>query len=503
MKTTEKEMDMLNGGIAGKLILFSLPLAFSSILQQLFNSADVAVVGRFAGDQALAAVGSCVALVGIFVNLIVGLSVGPNAVLASLIGQKKRERIPGMLHTVLTFGAALGVFLMLLGMLTARLVLEASGTPESVMAEALLYIRIYFLSIPFMLIYNFGSATLRSFGDTRRPMYYLLASGIVNVILNLVLVISFRLGVSGVAIATVISNILSASLVIHCLHHRRDEFQFRFHDMRIKWTDLKKILIIGIPAGIQGAIFSISNVFIQSGINSFGEDAIAGSSLALNFEYFTYDIANAFAQAAVTFTTGFALSRYSFKGRNFWYIMLILAFILPIPLLTIPRIMVFTEIESIVGFKVIGTIIPQFLMSLLGQGTYSTMLILIAFNFFNMIPKSLDEAAMIDGAGSFRVFYHIAVRLSISTILVVFLFSFVFNWNETYTTNTMLGDALTLVTAKLALFDNGSTGATGNVVNEANRMAATLISIAPLLALYMGVQKQFIQGIENTGITGE
>ena len=180
-----------------------------------------------------------------------------------------------------------------------------------------------------------------------------------------------------------------------------------------------------------------------------------------------------------------------------WYIMLILAFILPIPLLTIPRIMVFTEIESIVGFKVIGTIIPQFLMSLLGQGTYSTMLILIAFNFFNMIPKSLDEAAMIDGAGSFRVFYHIAVRLSISTILVVFLFSFVFNWNETYTTNTMLGDALTLVPAKLALFD------TGNVVNEANRMAATLISIVPLLALYMVVQKQFIQGIENTGITGE
>lgn len=325
MKTAakEKEMDMLNGGIAGKLILFSLPLAFSSILQQLFNSADVAVVGRFAGDQALAAVGSCVALVGIFVNLIVGLSVGPNAVLASLIGQKKRERIPGMLHTVLTFGAALGVFLMLLGMLTARLVLEASGTPESVMAEALLYIRIYFLSIPFMLIYNFGSAVLRSFGDTRRPMYYLLASGIVNVILNLVLVICFRLGVSGVAIATVISNILSASLVIHCLHRRRDEFQFRFHHMRIKWADLKKVLIIGIPAGIQGAIFSISNVFIQSGINSFGEDAIAGSSSALNFEYFTYDIANAFAQAAVTFTSqNYGAGNFKRCRRIFWLCML-------------------------------------------------------------------------------------------------------------------------------------------------------------------------------------
>lgn len=246
-----KEMDMLNGGIAGKLILFAIPLAFSSILQQLFNSADVAVVGRFAGDTALAAVGSCVALVGIFVNLIVGLSVGPNAALATLIGQKKREQINDMLHTILTFGAVLGLLLMCLGMLSARVILELSGTPESVMSQALLYIKIYFLSIPFMVIYNFGSAILRSFGDSRRP----------------------------------------------------DEFQFRFRDMKIEKNALKKVLAIGIPAGIQGAIFSVSNVFIQSGINSFGENAIAGSSLALNFEYFTYDIASAFAQTAVTFTS--------------------------------------------------------------------------------------------------------------------------------------------------------------------------------------------------------
>lgn len=246
-----KEMDMLNGGIAGKLILFAIPLAFSSILQQLFNSADVAVVGRFTGDTALAAVGSCVALVGIFVNLIVGLSVGPNATLATLIGQKKREQINDMLHTILTFGAVLGLLLMCLGMLSARIILELSGTPESVMSQALLYIRIYFLSIPFMVIYNFGSASLRSFGDSRRP----------------------------------------------------DEFQFRFRDIKIEKNALKKVLAIGIPAGIQGAIFSVSNVFIQSGINSFGENAIAGSSLALNFEYFTYDIASAFAQTAVTFTS--------------------------------------------------------------------------------------------------------------------------------------------------------------------------------------------------------
>ena len=228
-----KEMDMLNGGLAGKLIIFAIPLAFSSILQQLFNSADVAVVGRFAGDRALAAVGSCVALVGIFVNLLVGMSVGPNAALANLIGQKKRERISGMLHTILTFGAILGFLLMIIGMFSARTVLEASGTPKSVMKEALLYIRIYFISLPFMTIYNFGSAVLRSYGDSRRPMYYLLTSGIVNVILNLFLVICFHLGVSGVAIATVISNMLSALLVIHHLRKRDDEFQFFFSKMHM------------------------------------------------------------------------------------------------------------------------------------------------------------------------------------------------------------------------------------------------------------------------------
>lgn len=314
---------MLHGGLAGKLILFAIPLAFSSILQQLFNSADVAVVGRFAGSAALAAVGSCVALVGIFVNLIVGLAVGPNAALANLIGQGQRNRISGMVHTILTFGMILGVVLMGLGFLTARTVLEASGTPESVINEALLYIRIYFIGIPFMTIYNFGAAILRSYGDTKRPMYYLVLSGTVNVILNLVFVICFGLGVEGVAISTTISNMLSTALVLVHLHGKEDEFQFRFHKMHIEWKDLKRVLMIGIPAGIQGAIFSVSNVFIQSGINSFGEDAIAGSSLALNFEYFTYDIANAFAQAAVTFTSqNFGAGNLKRCRKTFWLCLL-------------------------------------------------------------------------------------------------------------------------------------------------------------------------------------
>ena len=216
-----------------------------------------------------------------------------------------------------------------------------------------------------------------------------------------------------------------------------------------------------------------------------------------------YSALLAIAQTFVSATTGFALSRYTFRGRNFWFVMLIMAFILPVPLLTVPRIMMFSTVESILGFKLINTVVPQFLLALLGQGTYSTMLVLIFYNFVNMIPKSLDEAAMIDGAGSLKVFYHVAIRLSISTILVVFLFSFVFNWNETYTTNILTGDALELLPGRLSLFDNGSTSNAVSELNEAIKMAATLIAIAPLLVLYACVQRQFIEGIENTGITGE
>ena len=216
-----------------------------------------------------------------------------------------------------------------------------------------------------------------------------------------------------------------------------------------------------------------------------------------------YSALLAIAQTFVSATTGFALSRYTFRGRNFWFVMLIIAFILPVPLLTVPRIMMFSTAESILGFKLINTVVPQFLLALLGQGTYSTMLVLIFYNFFNMIPKSLDEAAMIDGAGSLKVFYHVAIRLSISTILVVFLFSFVFNWNETYTTNILTGDALELLPGRLSLFDNGSTSNAVSELNEAIKMAATLIAIAPLLVLYACVQRQFIEGIENSGITGE
>ena len=294
---------MLNGGLAGKLILFSIPLAFSSILQQLFNSADVAVVGRFAGEQALAAVGSCVALVGIFVNLIVGLSVGPNAALANLIGQKNRGKINSMVHTILTFGAVLGIALLVIGMLVARMVLVASGTPETVLDQALLYIRIYFVGIPFMVAYNFGAAIVRSYGDTRRPMCYLIVSGVLNVILNLLLVIGFHLGVAGVAIATVISQCISASLVLRCMVKDTGPLHLDLRKMRLHPNTMGQILRIGLPAGFQGILFSLSNVVIQSSVNTFGEIVMAGNSAAANIEQFVYVSMNAMYQATISFVS--------------------------------------------------------------------------------------------------------------------------------------------------------------------------------------------------------
>ncbi len=216
----------------------------------------------------------------------------------------------------------------------------------------------------------------------------------------------------------------------------------------------------------------------------------------------------AISQTIVSALTGYALSRFEFKYKRFWFMMILLAFILPLPVLMVPRLMMFTAVQEAFKIKLIGTPIPQLVMALLGQGTYSTVLILIFMNFFNMIPRVLDEAAMIDGAGPMQVFYYVAVRLSLATLLVVFLFSFVWNWNETYVTGTLVRSSIELMPGKLDLFDsqfNSVVSALGGGfrINEAYKMAATLISILPLILLYVFVQKRFIAGIENTGITGE
>lgn len=294
---------MLHGSLADKMLLLALPLALSSILQQLFNSADVAVVGRFAGSQALAAVGANVANVAVFVNLLVGMSVGPNVVVARLIGQRKEREAAKAVRTILTMALLLGMGLLVLGWSIANPLLEAIHTPAEVLADAKLYFRIYMAGIPCITLFNFGSAILRSVGDTKRPMYIMVVSGIVNVLLNLFFVIVCRMGVSGVALATLASNILSAGLLLYLLTKEKSCICWKPGKWELDQGCVKKVLQVGIPSGFQGLIFSLSNILIQSGINGFGAATVAASSVALNFEYFAYGVSSAFAQCAVTFTS--------------------------------------------------------------------------------------------------------------------------------------------------------------------------------------------------------
>lgn len=296
-------MDMIHGSLWNKILLFALPLAASSILQQLFNSVDTAVVGRFASSQALAAVGSNSSLISLMINLFLGVSLGSNVVIAHYIGQGSEKNINAAVHTAMLVAVLSGFFVLLLGQVIARPVLLLMGTPEDVIDLAVLYLRIYLLGMPCIMLYDFGASILRSTGDSKRPLYALIAAGIINTILNLVLVIGFGLGVSGVAIATVISNMVSSGIVLYILLHEQEPIRVELKRLSIVPKELKKILVIGIPAGLQGMMFSIANVCIQSAVNSFGSNAIAGSAAALNFEFFAYFIVNAFAQTTVTFTS--------------------------------------------------------------------------------------------------------------------------------------------------------------------------------------------------------
>lgn len=306
-----RNIDMLNGPLAGPIILFALPLALSSMLQQLFNAADTAVVGRFASSQAMAAVGSNSSVINLVVALFVGLSVGTNVVIASLIGRGRKDEIPTAVHTAVVVALISGVLLLFVGIGIARPMLTLMNTPEDVLDLAVLYLRIYFLGMPFIMLYNFGAAILRSKGDSTRPVYALICGGVLNVLLNLLLVIVFHLHVIGVASATVTSNVVSSFLVMWFLLHEEDEFRLKPKNLQIHRGYLMQMIRIGLPAGLQGVVFSLSNTVIQSGVNSFGSSASAGSAAALNFEIIAYYIVNSFNQATVTFTSqNYAAGKY-------------------------------------------------------------------------------------------------------------------------------------------------------------------------------------------------
>ncbi|MCQ2554649.1 MAG: MATE family efflux transporter [Clostridia bacterium] len=303
MKKARNEINMTEGPILGKMLAFAFPLMFSGLLQLLFNAADIVVVGKFAGDLCLAAVGSNGPLVHLIVTLFIGLSVGTNVIVAKYIGAKKYKEVEETVHTSMALALVSGVGLTILGMIVSGPLLVMMQTPEKVLPLATTYLRIYFVSMPAMMVYNFGAAILRANGDTRRPLIFLTISGIVNVVLNLYFVIVLKIDVRGVGWATAISQYVSAVLIFVSLVREKSSIRLVLKDIRICSEKAVSIIKIGVPAGIQGMMFSISNILIQSSINSFGDVAMAGNSAAGNIEGFIFTGINAFSQAGMSFTS--------------------------------------------------------------------------------------------------------------------------------------------------------------------------------------------------------
>lgn len=296
------EMDMCTGVVWKKMLVFAFPLVCSNVLQLLFNAADIVVVGRFAGDNSLAAVGSNSALIQLLINLFVGMSIGANVLAARFYGSKDEDRLSKTVHTAMLMSVLSGVLLAVVGSLSARQILVWMQAPGDVLELAALYLRIYFLGMPATMVYNFGSALLRAVGDTRRPLNYLIVAGVVNVVLNLFFVIVMHLDVAGVAIATVVSQCISAFLIVRCLMRETGGIHLDLKRLHIYKTCFFQIIQVGLPAGFQGILFSLSNVVIQSSINTFGEVVVAGNSAANNIEGFVYFSMNAFYQASISFT---------------------------------------------------------------------------------------------------------------------------------------------------------------------------------------------------------
>ena len=300
---SKNEMDMCSGSIFGKMLIFTIPLMLSSMLQLLFNAADIVVVGNFAGDNSLGAVGSTGSLVNLLTNLFIGLSVGVNVLVARYYGSGQKDNLHDTVQTSVTLSVILGIVVAIIGFIFAPIFLRWMKLEGEILRLASIYLRIYFLGMPAVMLYNFGSAILRAIGDTRRPLIFMILSGIVNVGLNLLFVIKFQMNVAGVAVATVISEAISAVLVTICLIVEDNIIHFDIHHIYIKKNILLKILRIGLPAGFQGTLFSFSNVFIQSSVNSFGDTVIMGNSSAINIEGFVYVAMNAFHQAAISFVS--------------------------------------------------------------------------------------------------------------------------------------------------------------------------------------------------------
>ena len=303
VKTAKYEIDMCNGSIMDKLISFSLPLMISSILQLMFNAVDIIVVGRYTGSQALAAVGSTTALINIFTNLFIGISLGANVLAARYFAVGQDKEMSEAVHTAITLALVSGIIMAFVGAGASRFALGLMDTPADVIDLSVIYMRIYFLGMPFFMLYNYGAAILRAVGDTKRPLLFLIAAGLANVVLDLLLVIVIPLGVAGVAIGTVTSQMISCILVLRCLWKSESSYQLRISRLGMKGIYLKRIFQVGIPAGIQSTVITFSNVLLQSSVNSFGSTAMAGYTAANNILGFLYVAVNAVTQACMSFTS--------------------------------------------------------------------------------------------------------------------------------------------------------------------------------------------------------
>ena len=303
MKRNKYEIDMCNGSIMDKLISFSLPLMLTSILQLMFNAVDIIVIGRFSTSQALAAVGSTTALISIFTNLFIGISMGANVLAARYYAAGQEKEMSESVHTAITLALISGIAMVFVGVGASGFALELMATPDDVIDLSALYMRIYFCGMPFFMLYNYGAAVLRAVGDTKRPLLFLIAAGLANVVLDLLFVIVIPWGVAGVAIGTVASQCVSSILVIRCLWKTESSYQLRFSKLKIQWVYLKRIFQVGIPAGIQSTVINFSNALLQSSVNSFGYTAMAGYTAANNILGFLYVSVNAVTQACMSFTS--------------------------------------------------------------------------------------------------------------------------------------------------------------------------------------------------------
>lgn len=395
-KKQKNEMDMCTGSILSKMLLFALPLMCSSILQLLFNAADIIVVGKFAGDTALAAVGSNTALINLLTNFFMGLSIGANVLVARYYGAKLDRDVKETVHTAMLISIFSGIILTVIGVGFAKQILIWMQTPEDVLPLATTYLRIYFLGMTATMVYNFGSAILRAIGDTKRPLYFLSLAGIINVVLNLFFVIVLKMSVAGVGIATVISQCVSAFLILGCLMKSESSIRLNLREMKLYRNKFFKILQVGLPASFQGIIFSFSNVIIQSSVNSFGAIAVSGNSAAANIEGFVYVAMNAFHQAAISFTSqNMGAKKYD----------------------RINKILIRAEVCVIVVGLVLGNLAVLFGNELLQLYTSSEAVIVYGMKRLKVISRTYALCGMMDVlVGSLRGLGHSMVPTMVSLV---------------------------------------------------------------------------------------